>query len=458
MDNNILITNVMYYSLFHKKLIDNINYSELPSNAFGIFSTIRRSQKLNSWPTDIHGCIGYWDSNFNTLNKQKLYDNMIRVANDSMWNDERRTYFNPIETDPNTLLELDFMMNPIYKIDKTNGQIIDLNKNFTNKTFGIIIQSTKTNQRATYLPNVFPNISWEKLLESIKQKSGITNNYFEVYAYKIQQIKSTFLSILTNNLYTDISIYKFCRFLLDHIKPKLENPFIYSCNKNILTWNQDDDVRNIATLGEVFKYIHLYPNIANKSETNKLTKYVLHKLDNMDKYSSQSLSFLGYVYPMLKLNNTQFCKKLFKDLDNAEEEFEKPELTIGLNTAGCNTKNIPIFTFNKNESIFKMNWTIQAIISFNKKPSQTLINLLIDKINNQGLNLETNYLAVAFEALCFTYSSTKNSKILYLAFKLWYELEKRKDCYNIFYTFLDGSARVDITGHVNNGLVKMNSK
>ena len=29
-------------------------------------------------------------------------------------------------------------------------------------------------------------------------------------------------------------------------------------------------------------------------------------LNNLNKYSSQALSFLGYVYPMFKLNNTQF--------------------------------------------------------------------------------------------------------------------------------------------------------
>ncbi len=450
MDDNTLITNVIYYSLFHKKLLED-DYKILPSNAFGVFSTIRRSHKLQSYPTDIHGCIGYWDTKFNTLSKKVLYDNMMRVANDSMWSDDRRKYFEPIETDPNSLLELDFMMNPIYKINKTTGQIIDLNVKFTNKEYGIIIQSTQTSQRATYLPNVFPNISWQNLLESIKQKAGIIGN-FEVYAYKIQQIKSTFLSILTNNIYSYISIYNFCRFLINTMKPNLEYPFVYSCNKNKLIWEKNDDVRNIATLSEVFKYIHVYPTIATKTETNKISKYIFTILDNLNKYSSQGLSFLGYVYPMFKLNNAKFCKKLTNDLQNAEEEFEKPELTIGLNNSGCNTKQN--FTFTAADSIFKMNWTIQAIISSNKKPSINLIKLLIDKINKQGFNIETNYLAVSFEALGFLYNSINDNKLLPIAFKLWYELEKRKTCYNILYTFLDGNARVDITGHINNGLIQ----
>ena len=76
--NNNLITFVMYYSLFHKQLTDNQTdiIKILPKNVFGIFSTVRRSRKIKSYPIDIHGCIGYWDINFNTLNKTTLYNNL----------------------------------------------------------------------------------------------------------------------------------------------------------------------------------------------------------------------------------------------------------------------------------------------------------------------------------------------------------------------------------------------
>src|SRR6056300_512466 len=127
MTNNNLITFVMYYSLFHKQLFDNetdiIKY--FPKNVFGIFSTVRRARKIKSYPIDIHGCIGYWDSNFNTLNKKLLYNNLLRVAYDSVWEDTRHNYFTPIETEPETALELDFMLNPIYSINKKSGIIIE---------------------------------------------------------------------------------------------------------------------------------------------------------------------------------------------------------------------------------------------------------------------------------------------------------------------------------------------
>ena len=129
MEDNTLLIFTMYYSLFNKTIFDeNIINKYFPKNVFGIFSTIRRNNKLETYPIDIHGCIGYWDINFNNLSKDKLYNKLLKVSYDSLWNDSRKKYFDPIETDPYSFQELDFMLNPIYKINKKNGIIIDLNK------------------------------------------------------------------------------------------------------------------------------------------------------------------------------------------------------------------------------------------------------------------------------------------------------------------------------------------
>jgi hypothetical protein len=288
-----LLNFVMYYALFKKKLFDNKNaiIKYFPKNVFGIFSTIRRFNKLKTYPKDIHGCIGYWDTNFNTLNKQTLYNELLNVSHDSVWSDERRHYFPTLETDPNTVLELDFMMNPIYKINKTNGIIIKLNTPFTNKIYNI--------------------------------------------------------------------------------------------------------------------------------------------------------------------NNNAYCKKLLSELPFSKKDFERQEIIIGLNDANC---NIPFtnLTYNLDDSIFKMNWVIQAIISYNKVPSSNLINILERKILNMIQNIklvETNELAVSFEALSFVYRA---KQILSpLLFQLFFELEQRKNCVNALYSFLDNSARVDITCHILNGLIQL---
>ena len=457
--NNNLITFVMYYSLFHKQLTDNQTdiIKILPKNVFGIFSTVRRSRKIKSYPIDIHGCIGYWDINFNTLNKTTLYNNLLRVAYDSVWTDPRNHYFPPIETEPETALELDFMLNPIYSINKTSGVIIELNELFMNKKFGIIIQSADKTQKVTYLPNVFPNISWKNMIVSLKRKAGITTNDYELFAYKIRQIKSKFINMLTDDFFSYICVFNFSRLLIDNMKSNLKFPFIYSCKNNILEWNTKDDVRNISTLSEIFKYINLYPDIATKTEFKNIKQKIFYILQNINQYDSQSLSFLGYIYQLFNINKDAFCKKLLETSPFAENEFEKPEIIIGLNKAGCIIKDY-LLTYNSMDSIFKMNWVIQSIISFNKKPSNKLIFILenkIDDILKNKKNIETNFIAVAFEALCFTYKRHMKITLLNKIFELLFELEQRKIYHNILYAFLDKTSRVDITGHIINGLVEL---
>ena len=458
-NNDDLMTFVMYYSLFHKQLIGNETdiVDFFPKNVFGIFSTVRRARKIKSYPVDIHGCIGYWDINFNTLNKTTLYNNLLRVAHDSVWTDARNHYFLPIETEPETALELDFMLNPIYSIDTKSGVIVKLNTPFTNKKFGIIIQTTDKSQKATYLPNVFPNISWKNLIISLKNKANITSTDFELFAYRITQIKSKYINILTGDFFGYNCVFNFSRLLIDNMKLNLKFPFIYSYRNNILEWNANDNVRNISTLGDIFKYINLYPDTATKTEFKNIKQKIFYILQNIDRYDSQSLSFLGYVYQLFDMDRDPFCKKLLESLPFAENEFEKSEIIIGLNKAGCNIGEYsPVF--NSSDSIFRMNWVIQSMISCNKKPSNKLIIILenkIDDILKNKKNIETNYIAVAFEALCFVCKRHVKMTRLNKLFGLLFELEQRRNCHNVLYSFLDETSRVDITGHVMNGLVEL---
>jgi hypothetical protein len=385
MSNHILITNVLYYSLFRKQLFNDENKINkyFPKNTFGIFSTIRRSRKIKKYPIDIHGCIGYWDNTFITLKNKELYRHLLRVSYDSVWNDTRNTFFEPIQNDPNSFLELDFMINPIYSINKHDGFINKLNISFTNKHFGIIIQSKDKTLKATYLPNVFFNISWQEMIISIKNKANIISDDYELYAYKIIQIKSTFISLLTDELFSFFSISQFSRLLIDNMDKKKNNfPIFYSCKDNILQWNSNDQVRNISILNDLFQYIHLYPNISNKKELENIKNIIFSILNNIEKYSSQSLSFLGNIYSMFKIKNDSFCKKLMEDFSDAENDFEKPEIYIGLVKSGCKINNMDyLLTYTSNDSIFKMNWIIQATHSIHKPLSKKLIKLLENKIN-----------------------------------------------------------------------------
>ena len=91
-------------------------------------------------------------------------------------------------------------------------------------------------------------------------------------------------------------------------------------------------------------------------------------------------------------------------------------------------------------------------------PSEEIIDILVNKIitiTNNIFTYETNYLAVAFESLCFLQNFKSTEEISTLLFQLFYELEKRKVYDNILYGFLNKSARIDITTHVLNGFVQL---
>jgi hypothetical protein len=91
----------------------------------------------------------------------------------------------------------------------------------------------------------------------------------------------------------------------------------------MLEWNYNDDVRNISTLGDIFKYITIYPNLASKTQFFFIKQKIFNILNNIQKYSSQSLSFLGVIVGIFNINKEAYCKKLLTDLPAAEEEFEK---------------------------------------------------------------------------------------------------------------------------------------
>ena len=105
-----------------------------------------------------------------------------------------------------------------------------------------------------------------------------------------------------------------------------------------------------------------------------------------------------------------------------------------------------------------MNWIIQARISFNKIVSSELIIIFKNKINSILQNIkevETNNIAVAFEGLCYIQKANPSEETNRILFQLLFELETRKNKNNILYNFIDSTARVDITGHIINGLYQL---
>jgi AMMECR1 domain-containing protein len=167
------------------------NLSTIPKNAFGVFCTIRRSQKLPTYPEDIHGCIGYWSSDYSIVPPTKLLQHLIDVGRSAMYKDERRTYFPSIETDSNAIIEIDFMLLPTIPINPVSGQL-ENGDQFANSKYGLIVSDNNNMSRATFLPHVFPDtISWQDIKGKVISKAGATtsntNNKF--LAYQIKQVK-----------------------------------------------------------------------------------------------------------------------------------------------------------------------------------------------------------------------------------------------------------------------------
>ena len=168
------------------------NLSTIPKNAFGVFCTVRRSQKLLTYPEDIHGCIGYWSPDYSIVPPTKLLQHLIDVARSSIYKDDRRTYFPPIETDSNAIIEIDFMLLPTIPIEPVSGQL-ENGDQFANSKYGLIVSDSSNISRATFLPDVFPDtILWQDIKGKVISKAGTTNSNTNntFLAYKIKQIKA----------------------------------------------------------------------------------------------------------------------------------------------------------------------------------------------------------------------------------------------------------------------------
>jgi len=232
---NIILDATIYYALFEKKILGDKISQFLPSNSFGVFTTIRRHKKLDKWPEDIHGCIGYWENDYKELSKKILLDNLMRVSYDALWNDDRKKYFEPIEKDPETIIEIDFMMKPTYKITES-GMIEGIGSQFDNNVYGIIAVSPTG--RATYLPKVFENIGWDQLKESIKNKAGISNKA-EFYAYKVDQISKRFCDIFSSGVIGNQILKTFVNFLLNNANFSLKYPLPYEVENNNIIFSDE---------------------------------------------------------------------------------------------------------------------------------------------------------------------------------------------------------------------------
>lgn len=467
------------YSIFNlNKFINKNNFITVINsiinkyNIFGLFITIYRSQKLKTYPHDIHGCLGYWDNNYNNITDINfLYNKIISLSIDTAYKDSRRTYFKyPLILDSNSILKISFMLNPIYKINSNTG--IFNTSHFNNKDYGLIIDNGYN--KATYLPGVFSDISWSEIKESIKSKANINNlNNNVYYAYKTLEFEQVFINILNKYFFNVLisSIYNFFK-----INFYFSETFIpYSVNKDIIV-DKSQDIRNIASLNDLITlndlYLTFHKNKINNIQVKNNLQYYINK---HKKLSLQALSFLLLCLYRLNINTDiqgLIIKKLILNINNLEEQFELGEILSSLSCV-LNDKSIlykkQLEMYNKlntqkenNEDIFKYNWQSQFLLELyinNKNKNNNIIKhakLLSSKLCkfikiNQIDDMETNYLAVLFEMSCSLFYILNDKSIKDYIFMLLIKLCSRQNNNGLF-MFSDKTMRIDITGHIIHGL------
>lgn len=462
---NKLIDYVIGHSLFHKD-VDNLSsiMKEIPDeDLFGVFVGIERSP-ITEWPHDVHGCIGYWDRNYQKLSKDAILQHLLDVGYSSTWNDDRRKYFDhPLADDLKAKYKLYFMLLPVYEV-KLDGKIKDLEMDFNNRDYGLIVENGGI---ATYLPDVFPDKNFDEIKESLIHKSGsYLNQRHRFYAYRTIIIKKSIVNYLiykiVQNQLQDYVVQPIIDFFNNHYGSFI--PYMVLVNGTIIR-DKKHDVRNIATMGDIIKFKDTYTITCLGVIKSNLEYYLDQELSN------QALAFMVKNLYMLGIKQSQqkrICDQLYSYLPNLEDrDFEWGEIISALTFVDPRTDVIDhelsqMYQYEKDKivtinSIFRYNWFINAMVNV-KNSNVALLDLLYHRvvhyIRTFGYQVrETNYYAVLLESLSGLYRKTGLAELKVMMSEiLFFLLQKRK---NGLFIFNDGSARLDISGHILNALYNL---
>lgn len=408
-----------------------LSFPSLPENAFGIFVTLTRTQVITSWPHDIHGCVGYWDSNYNPTSQAKLQEKIKTLAYDAAFHDKRKDYFPPLTDDPNTDIKISFMLLPLLPIDPS----------FDNSDIGLIYDNGS--EKATYLPGVFPHMPITKIMTSLKEKAQTSSANNTFLAYKTLEISHTLYNSLFSQAYIMALLNNYVQFI-----SRFES-IPYAIIHDNVVYDDTQDVRNLAVLATLLhlNYDHFIP---------WYNKYISRQhFGVMDGNSSISRQAMSSIYTITK--DEAVADYLWNERNELEDVFERPQILISLVQSKYGNeirddviKRMTSFNLSGIEDIFKANWWAQLIIASGLYQYQDIFVRYFLSIYPTILGYETNYLAVFFEGV----SCLKDSRLEVSLFNVFIELLHRYDIDRGLFRFKDGSIRVDITNHVINGLLQ----
>ena len=461
---------------------DAIKMIKIPPQTFGFFITVHRSQPLSEWPHDIHGCIGYWEDK--RMSKAAIIGKIPGIAHSSFFTDSRAQYHAvPLLEDPDARIEISFMQLPLTPISGKR-------KTFDNEKYGLIVDSNQG--RATYLPKVFKTKNWAEISASLLQKAQVKTGKFFQYETSVVEGK---LRTIFDREYLDWVAQEYLIFMEVNY-----GDFVpYMVEGGQIMIDKTENVRNCATLCELLDF-----PVSKKLEAKirRDIKYYLGKWKNRNQQQANAFLIMGLAKIEGKVSKTlaDICDDLYNNLESMEHslishseinegshykfakriymdpQFQLGETLIGLHRVCPRIKELAHWQKwmekrleglnGRVENIFEYNWQAKFLFEIRKdipakKHAEELLRRLIGmKIT---ADMETNYLAVYFEAMMSLWGILGGDMLANIL-PVWIFLLQRwkngvfktqeiknSSSFYLFY-FKNGTARIDITGHVISGL------
>ena len=226
---------------------------KFPPHVFGVFVGIERSahDTLPYFPFKVHGCIGYWEEQYQALSDEEISSHLVQVAKEAAQKDQRRQSFTrSLYVDVLATYKVYLMMQPLYMVNSETGYIQGTNSIFNNEEYGLIVQNQ--GQRATYLPGVFSrDLPWNNLKSSLVHKAAIdsSGSSSQFLAYKCLIYSSTLLD------YYALPLVQFMNRNYGQFVP-----YSWNSHTNEVVRDPEQDVRNIGTMLDLLQLHDLdYP-------------------------------------------------------------------------------------------------------------------------------------------------------------------------------------------------------
>ncbi len=444
---------------------DTLKMIKIPPQTFGFFITVHRSQPLSVWPHDIHGCIGYWEDK--RMSKETIIGKIPGIAHSSFFTDSRVQYHKiPLIEDPDARIEISFMQLPL-------TPILGNRKTFDNEKYGLIVDSNEG--RATYLPKVFETKNWAEISTSLLQKARVKTGKF--YQYETSVVEGKMRTIFDRE-YLDWVAQEYLFFM----EVNYGNFVPYMVEGGQVKIDKTEFVRNCATLCELLDF-----PVSKKLEAKirRDIEYYATKWKNRNMQQANAFLIMAMAKIGGKVTQTlvDICDELYKNLDGMDPQFQLGETLIGLHQVCPRLKELAHWQKwmekrlegldGRVDNIFEYNWQAKFLFEIRKdipakRHAEELLRRLIGlKITE---DMETNYLAVYFEAMMSLWGILGGDMLANILpvwiflLRRWkgvlfgikngvfktQEIKNSKSFY-LFY-FKNGTARIDITGHVINGL------